>query len=82
MNSIATPRTDALYGVFLQDVGSIKHKHPRAFKNKYYRFDYVHEMGNGYRLLIEPDDFPKKLKSEIMKAFHDRLEEKPAENKD
>jgi len=68
-----TPRTDALFGIFLQDICGIKKRHPRIFWKNYYRFDYAEGMEEGYSLSIEPDNFPKVVKKEIVQAFDRRL---------
>ena len=68
-----TPRTDALFGIFLQDVREIRQKHSRSFGNGYYRFDYAQGEEDGYNLSVEPDNFPKAVKREIMQAFDRRL---------
>jgi len=68
-----TPRTDALFGIFLQDISGIREKHPRTFGKKYYSFDYIAGVEDGYSLFIEPDNFPKSVKREIMQAFDKRL---------
>ena len=73
MGHPTTPRTDALFGIFLQDIREIEQKHSRSFRNKYYRFDYTGKAEGGYCLFIEPDNFPKAVKSEIMQAFDRRL---------
>ena len=73
MGHPTTPRTDALFGVFLQDIREIRQKHPKSFGNKYYRFDYAGRTRDEYGLLVEPDDFPKSVKREIMQAFALRL---------
>jgi len=70
-----TPRTDALFGIFLQDISVLRQKHPRTFSNKYYRFDYAVGAEDRYCLSIEPDTFPKGVKREIMQAFDMRLNE-------
>ncbi|HTI07851.1 MAG TPA: hypothetical protein VL832_04815 [Puia sp.] len=68
-----TPRTDALFGIFLQDMGEIRQKHPRSFGSKYYTFDYAVGTEEGYRVLVEPDTFPRAVKREIIQAFDRRL---------
>ncbi|HLI93163.1 MAG TPA: hypothetical protein VKU83_06125 [Puia sp.] len=73
MRKAKTPRTDALFGVFLQDIGAIRGKHPRSFSKKYFRFDYAENEKEGYSLSIEPDSFPKAVKKEIIRAFDKRL---------
>jgi hypothetical protein len=68
-----TARTDALFGLFLQDVGEIRRKHPRSFENKYFKFDYEAHQEDGYRVLVEPDTFPRAVKNKITQAFNRRL---------
>jgi hypothetical protein len=68
-----TPRTDALFGVFLQDIREIRQRHPKSFGNKYLRFDYTEKSEDGYCLFIKPDNIPKAVKREIMQAFDRRL---------
>ncbi|HVU94162.1 MAG TPA: hypothetical protein VHE34_03020 [Puia sp.] len=68
-----TPRTDALFGTFLQDIHSIKERHPNTFRKRYYRFDYAAGEEAGFSLSIEPDNFPKVVKKEIVQAFDRRL---------
>jgi hypothetical protein len=68
-----TPRSDALFGTFLQDVGGIRQKHARLFGSRYYRFDYAIGEQDGYCLSVEPNNFPKNVKREIMRAFDLRL---------
>ncbi|MDO6430350.1 hypothetical protein Q4E93_07125 [Flavitalea sp. BT771] len=68
-----TPWSNALFGIFLQDICAIRHKHPRTFGGKYYRFDYAVMEGGGYCLSIEPDDLSKTVKREITQAFDKRL---------
>lgn len=77
MKTSESPRTNALYGMFLQDVGKIKMKHPRCFRKKYYCFDFS-QAESGYCLRIEPDDFPKSVRKEIVRKFNDRLNARPA----
>jgi|GEM_PF-4559646 len=73
MKTPESPRTNALYGMFLQDVGRIKVKHPRCFRKKYHRFDLSPDIEHGYYLRIEPDDFPKSVRKEIIQTFNHRL---------
>ncbi|MDP4147952.1 MAG: hypothetical protein Q8927_10265 [Bacteroidota bacterium] len=73
MGPAKTPRSDALFGTFLQDVREIMESHPRIFKKRYYQFDYVVGEEEGYSLVSEPNIFPGNLKREIMQAFNLRL---------
>jgi len=73
MGNAKTPRTDALFGVFLQDIRDIKGKHPRSFRKRYFQFDYAEKEEEGYSLRIEPDSIPKTVRREIFRAFDKRL---------
>lgn len=75
MGHSPTPRMDALFGVFLQDIREIRQRHPKSFGNKYFRFDYTEKSEDGYCLFIKPDNIPKDVKREIMQAFDRRLNE-------
>jgi len=68
-----TPTTDALFGVFLQDIREIKQRHPRSFGKRYCNFDYAAGGKDRFNLVIKPDTFPKAVKKEILQAFDVRL---------
>jgi hypothetical protein len=73
MKPVRTPMTDALFGIFMQDVRIIRIRHSRSFRNKYYRFEYEEVDNDGYLLRIEPDTIPKTIRKEILEAFNHRL---------
>jgi len=68
-----TPRTDALFGIFLQDIREIRQKHPRTFRKRYCNFDYSVGDKDRFNLVIKPDILPKGVKKEILRAFDIRL---------
>lgn len=73
MKTEKSPQTNALYGMFLQDLAKIRKRHPRSIGKKYYHFDFTIDPDQGFCLRIEPDDFPKNIRKEIIRIFDDRL---------
>lgn len=73
MSDTGTPRSDALFGMFLQDIKEMEKRYPRCFRNKYFHYSHKVNGADRFELVVEPDILPKAIENEIKLSFESRL---------